>query len=570
MHNTWKRNCSVGMALLMGGSLLLGGCGSNGAQDAVETSAVVVDMKQAQTGKLTLQNSFVGTVSPQEMVYVIPFASGTVTDTYFEVGDQVNAGDVLFKIDDSAAKLQLEQAQLSAANVRQQADSALTTQQESANIQMDSSRVQAQSGYDQAQIAYVQAKNAYDQNYDDLSDQIDACNANITQLENAIKAASSSVSGGNASSVVQMKTQIETLKGTKKQLESSRNSLVAGLQQAESAYNAAKSSMNIVDRSQALSQGQALEDTKKQLSTSEQLANVGVESAELALSYYTVKAPISGTIQSKGVEVNGIAGSSNPAYTIANENMMTVTFQVSEAVKNTLTMGQEVTVERGNASYTGNITEIGVAVNQQTGLFQIKAAVNADGQHDADRRGRQQCDLAAAVDRVPAETADDHVKQQRQHRQRQHRHPRRRLFGRIFFHFRIPINHTDGKNTKNLPHIRTPGTGDNHFRPEDMRVQLFRAHCFLFPKFYLFLVKDSDGYGGTNNQKDLPVLPRRVPEHDSRQNPVGHHPGQAVHPVRNPQGILFSRFPGRAEPRRAQPFGHERTNPRQITIAYVI
>ena len=205
-------------------------------------------------------------------------------------------------------------------------------------------------------------------------------------------------------------------------------------------------------------------------------------------------------------------------------------------------------------------------------LFQDRplAAVNADGQHDADRRGRQQCELAAAGDRVPAETADDHVKQQRQHRQRQHRHPRRRLFGRIFFHFRIPINHTDGKNTKNLPHIRTPGTGDNHFRPEDMRVQLFRAHCFLFPKFYLFLVKDSDGYGGTNNQKDLPVLPRRVPEHDSRQNPVGHHPGQAVHPVRNPQGILFSRFPGRAEPRRAQPFGHERTNPRQITIAYVI
>ena len=284
MHNTWKRNCSIGMALLMGGGLLLGGCGSNAVQDTAETSAVVVDMEQAQTGKLTLQNSFVGTVSPQELVYVIPFASGTVTDTYFEVGDQVNAGDVLFKIDDSAAKLQLEQAQLSAANVRQQADSALTTQQESANIQMDSSRVQAQSGYDQAQIAYVQAKNAYDQNYDDLSDQIDACNANITQLENAIKAASSSVSGGNASSVVQMKTQIETLKGTKKQLESSRNSLVAGLQQAESAYNAAKSSMNIVDRSQALSQGQALEDTKKQLSTSEQLANVGVESAELALS----------------------------------------------------------------------------------------------------------------------------------------------------------------------------------------------------------------------------------------------------------------------------------------------
>lgn len=371
--------------MLLGGSLLLGGCGSNAVQDTAEISAVVVDMEQAQTGKLTLQNSFVGTVSPEELVYVIPFASGTVTDTYFEVGDQVTAGDVLFKIDDSAAKLQLEQARLNATSVKQQADSALTTQQESANIQMDSSRVQAQSGYDQAQIAYVQAKNAYDENYDKIDDAVKQCDAGIAALNaqiNAIK--SGSVSDGNAAMVsqirvTQLQDKIEELQSQKSSLESQKKTLTSGLQQAESAYNAAKSSMNIVDRSQALSQGQALEDTKKQLTTGEQLANVAVESAELALSYYTVTAPISGTIQSKGVEVNGVAGSSSPAYTIANENMMTVTFQVSEAVKNNLTIGQEVSVERGTTSYTGNITEIGVAVNQQTGLFQIKAAVAANG-----------------------------------------------------------------------------------------------------------------------------------------------------------------------------------------------
>ncbi len=373
MRDTWKRNCNAGMALLLGGSLLLGGCGSNAVQETVETSAVVVDMEEAQTGKLTLQNSFVGTISPQEMVYVIPFASGTVTDTYFEVGDQVNAGDVLFKIDDSAAKLQLEQAKLSAASAKQQADSALTTQQESANIQMDSSRVQAQSGYDQAEIAYFNVLN----NYNDVDDNIDKCQETIEKLQAAIKAAS--VSGGDAEGAATLQAQLAEVQKTKETLETTKKSLTPSLQQAESAYNAAKESMNILDRSQELSQGQALEDTKKQLSTSEQLANVGVESAELALSYYTVKAPISGTIQSKGVEVNGVAGSSSAAYTIANENMMTVTFQVSEAVKNTLTIGQEVTVERGGDNYTGNITEIGVAVNQQTGLFQIKAAVNADG-----------------------------------------------------------------------------------------------------------------------------------------------------------------------------------------------
>ena len=373
MHNSWKRNGSIGMALLLGGSLLLGGCGSNQTQETTENTAVVVDMEQVQTGKLTLQNSFVGTVSPQEMVYVIPFASGTVTDTYYEVGDHVEAGDVLFKIDDSAAKLQLEQAKLSATSAKQQANSALTTQQESANIQMDSSRVQAQSGYDQAEIAYFNVKN----NYNDVESGIDSCEKTIEELQAAIKAAS--VSGGDAASVAKLQTQLANVQAQKASLESTKKSLTPSLQQAESAYNAAKESMSILDRSQALSQGQALDDTKAQLSTSEKLANVGVESAELALSYYTVKAPISGTIQSKGVEVNGVAGSSSAAYTIANENTMTVTFQVSEAVKNTLTMGQEVSVERGSETYTGNITEIGVAVNQQTGLFQIKAAVNADG-----------------------------------------------------------------------------------------------------------------------------------------------------------------------------------------------
>ena len=122
------------------------------------------------------------------------------------------------------------------------------------------------------------------------------------------------------------------------------------------------------------------------LSTNDDLLSKSLERLSSGLKINHAKDNPAGLAMSKrmnaqieGVEVNGIAGSSNPAYTIANENMMTVTFQVSEAVKNTLTMGQEVTVERGNASYTGNITEIGVAVNQQTGLFQIKAAVNADG-----------------------------------------------------------------------------------------------------------------------------------------------------------------------------------------------
>ena len=147
--------------------------------------------------------------------------------------------------------------------------------------------------------------------------------------------------------VVQMKTQIETLKGTKE---------TAGVQQKflwwpdysrRNSSNAAKSSMNIVDRSQALSQGQALEDMKKQ-STSEQLANVGGKQVENWHYPTTLSRPPS-PVQSRAREagVNGIAGSSNPGTPLPMKNMMTVTFRSAKSEKYT-DHGAGSDRERGN------------------------------------------------------------------------------------------------------------------------------------------------------------------------------------------------------------------------------
>lgn len=359
----------TGMAFLLGCSILLSGCGGSETAEA-ETSAVLVDMQQAEVGTLTLSNSFVGSISAQETVYVIPFASGTVTEVNYDVGDYVNAGDVLFQIDDDGAQLQLRQAQLGAASAQQQANMATGSQQKSADLQLESSQVQTTSGFEQAQIAYVQAKDAYET----LDDAVDDLKETEEQLESAIAAAS--VSGGNASD---LQNQLATVKTNLTTLRTQRDTAHNAFLQAQSAYNAAKRGQEIFDETKSLTQGEMRADTRAQLDTSLQVAQLGVDSAELALSYYTVTAPISGVIQSRSVEVNGIAGSSSPAFTIANENSMTATFHVSESVRNTLQVGEAITVERGGATYEGHITEIGVAVNPQTGLFQIKANVSADG-----------------------------------------------------------------------------------------------------------------------------------------------------------------------------------------------
>lgn len=370
--------------MLLASGLALSGCG-NTETGTEALSAVVVEMQQADVGELTLQSSFVGTISPHEMVYVIPFASGTITEVNYNVGDYVNAGDVLFRIDDSGARLQLEQAQLSLTNARQQVEMATGSQQTSTDLQLESSIISAQSGYEQAQIGCVTAQ----RNFDDINDKVELIerfeeavnNNNVEDIaslqKEVVKLFGSSVSAGNLTNTQAVLMMAKEMLPT---LRSNRDTAQEYLWQAESAYRAAEAGLNIANQSKNLAQGELRSDTSEQAQTSLALAKLGVESAELALSYYTVTAPISGTIQSCNVEVNGIAGSSSPAFTIGNEGSMTVTFQVSEAVKNTLQGGDPVTVERGGVNYEGHITEVGVAVNQSTGLFQVKANVEvSDG-----------------------------------------------------------------------------------------------------------------------------------------------------------------------------------------------
>jgi RND family efflux transporter MFP subunit len=363
-HGSVIKKYSACLALILGCSLVFSGCGDS-TEAASTNTAVVVDMQQADAGNITLQNSFVGTVSPQESVYVIPFASGTVTEVNYNVGDYVNAGDILFKIDDEGAQLQLKQAQLSLTSTKQQADMATGSQQDSTDLQLQSSEIQATSSYEQAQIQYYQVK----KKYDEAEDAVDTLEEAIDNLKAAM--AVTTVSDGDAQ-LATLEQQLETAK-------QGRDTLYDSYLQVASAYRAAEAGKDVVENTKALTQGEIRDDTNSQLSTGLELAQLGVDSAELALSYYTVTSPISGVVTGKNVEVNSIAASSSVAFTIANEKSMTVTFQVGESVKNTLSVGDEIIVERSGSYYTGHITEIGVAVNQQTGLFQIKANVEADG-----------------------------------------------------------------------------------------------------------------------------------------------------------------------------------------------
>ena len=384
-YNKWV----LSMVLVLGMSMTFAGCGGTEADAVTEEKSVVVDVMTAQKGSLTLSNQFVGTIAPEESVYVIPMAQGKVTDTYFYVGDMVQAGDVLFEIDDSAAKMQLEQAKLSYTNAKQQADSALTTQQDSANAQLETQLASTLAQLEAAQVQYFTVKDSFDQ----ITESIHSVDESIAAFEKIASGEvvvpeaqlkvmlaaldtdpTDNIPGPKtaAEAVVLLKAQSEELNELQKQTSMSVNATKAAMDAAEEGYNTILDSIE-------LSKGEGLEKTKAQLNTSLKLAQLGVDSAKLALSYYDVTAPISGKIISKAVDVNGFATSSQPAYVIANDETMTVTFHVSESVKNTLAVGAELVVERNGAEFKGAVTEVGNAVNQQTGLFQVKGTVYANG-----------------------------------------------------------------------------------------------------------------------------------------------------------------------------------------------
>lgn len=355
------------IAAVLALTLMLGGCGSAQETAAIdeEESAVTVSTKSVETGTITLTNSFVGTISPEETVMVIPLAQGTVTETFFEVGDTVQAGDVLFKIDDESAKLALEQAQLNVKSTQQSADSTidnLVNQQDSSDLQLESSKLQSKSSFEQAQIGYVTAKDAYE-----------AADKAYDEMKAAYDRAGRDVSGNNLSGISDTALS---------QARNARDQAYQAYLTARSGYHAAQEGQDLTDETAEMTReqlDQTIANTEASLETGLSLAALGVEQAQMALSYYTVTAPVSGVIESKNVDVNGMATQASPAYTIVNNNTMTVTFQVSETVKNTLSVGQEVTLERNNDTYTAAITEIGSSVNPQSGLFQIKACVAANG-----------------------------------------------------------------------------------------------------------------------------------------------------------------------------------------------
>ena len=470
MRRQYIGSCKKRLSVLLSAACLctlMVGC-KEAEEEVVMSEVIPVQVQKPEAGKLTLKNEFMGTVSPEESVYVIPMVTAEVLSTNVSLGEEVNEGDVLCKLDSEAAQLQLASAKAqydsAAAGVNSaevgyevaQAQYESTVAQLDAqmggqkNLQMYQLQIQVDSVHSGIDDIYEQMsdleedkakaleqKGELEQAIGDAGNYVNQANAYVEEARRNYEAAVAAVTrlepatyeeqqkvvvdcGGEDVYDYQLKKAKEALAAAQSaydQANAVASQASAAYNQATSAYDQLESGIESIDDGREQLDG-ALADTYKSLEQAEAIKNiteeqvysdtqkivdankkaaamglesaaaginsaqvgvegaqVAIESAEYQLDMYTLKAPISGVIEAVNVKEHDFASPNTPAYIISNKEAMTVTFYVSEGVRNTFQTGQKVTVDRNGKLFDGVITEIGSMVDQNTGLFVVKVSV---------------------------------------------------------------------------------------------------------------------------------------------------------------------------------------------------
>ncbi|MGI6284295.1 efflux RND transporter periplasmic adaptor subunit [Neomoorella humiferrea] len=206
-----KRAWALLLALFLAGGAA--GCGArpgDGGQVSVKTAT-------AAKGKLEATQTISGALAPARVANVVTKLAGQVLAVKADVGDRVQAGQVLVEIDTKELQAQLQQAEAAVDSVREQAE-------------------QARLGMEAAQVAVANAKVALDaaqKYYDRIKALYDAGAASQSQLDDAQTKLDQAKNG--------YATAAKQFEATKKQYEAVSG---AGLAQAEAAANTIRVNMS--------------------------------------------------------------------------------------------------------------------------------------------------------------------------------------------------------------------------------------------------------------------------------------------------------------------------------------
>ena len=186
-----------------------------------ETTLLEVDAVNPLITDIAVEGEYVGVLEYENQVAVVPMLNGEVTATYFEEGDFVEEGELLFTIDDEAYQLQLQNAQIA----YQQAQSGIDSQLGQLQMGRDS----AVNTVSQAQEGISQLQDSYDYFNSQLAD-LDASKADLAEDRAEMK-----------EDLLELRDQISDLESAIESMQNQYNDMYA-------AYQTAKTQRGVWDR----------------------------------------------------------------------------------------------------------------------------------------------------------------------------------------------------------------------------------------------------------------------------------------------------------------------------------
>lgn len=194
-----------------------------------ETTLLEVDTVSPLITDIAVEGEYVGILEYEDQVSVVPMLNGEVTATYFEEGDYVEAGELLFTIDDEAYQLQLQNAQIA----YQQAQSGIDSQLGQLQMGRDS----AVNTVSSAQEGISQIQDSYDYFNSQLAD-LDASKADLAEDRAEMK-----------EDLLDVRDQISDLEKSIASMQSEYNDMYAAYVAAETQYKIQESQKNSMEES---------------------------------------------------------------------------------------------------------------------------------------------------------------------------------------------------------------------------------------------------------------------------------------------------------------------------------
>lgn len=272
-------------------------------------------------GSLSSEVEYASKLTPNQEISVVPKSAGKVANVNVKVSDKVTQGQVLFTLDSSELKSQLDQQQ---ANLNQQNASLQKTQDSSLQQQV----LQASQTVQSSQLTYNDAKNYYE--------------------------------------------KMQKLYGTGAISKQDLDTATLKYNNAGVALSSAQDNLNIIQQkvgpeSVSVAQAQV------------QQAQAGVDLIKTQIGNYTVSAPIAGIVSAVNIHVGEMSSSSATAVSIIDSNTLLAEINVPSSLVSKIKVGQNVTVKITDSSEktaAGIIDNISPEADSKTQSYLVKIKID--------------------------------------------------------------------------------------------------------------------------------------------------------------------------------------------------